>query len=214
MQLTQRSLAAAAGISNGDASLWLDPINKALVEFGITKPLDVAMFIAQIGHESMGFKASVESFNYSVDGLINTFVKVRVPRMTLAQAQQFGRQPGEKSVPLVRQMGAANTVYGGRMGNTQPNDGWNYRGRGPIQTTGRTNYDNTGKAIGLDLIKNPDLLREPTNGIRAAAHFFVSSGCLNYTDNILKCTQLINGGTNGLDDRKARYAKAKGVLAP
>jgi putative chitinase len=212
MQLSQQLFAKAAGVSLDIAAKWTAPVNSALAEFGIVKPLDVAMFIAQIGHESGGFKASVESFNYSVQGLMTTFVKVRVPRLTEAQARMWGRQNGEASVPLDRQQRIANTVYGNRMGNTAEMDGWNFRGRGPMQTTGKNNYTTTGTAIGIDLIANPDQLKDPVVGARAAAHFFTANGCLKFTDNIVECTRIINGGQNGLDDRKARYAVAKQAL--
>lgn len=206
--LTAETFRKAVGCTEAIAEAWFEGTNAAMIEFGITKPLDQAMFLAQVAHESTGFTAMVESFNYSKQGLKLTFGH----RLTDAEIDKWGRQPGEKAVPLERQRLIANKVYGNRMGNVHPDDGWKYRGRGPIQTTGANNYAATGDVLGVDLCANPDLITNPDIGIRAAAHFYVSAGCLKHTDDIVRVTKLINGGDNGLDDRKKRYALAKSVL--
>lgn len=198
----------AVGCSEAIAQAWCEPTNSAMLEYGILKPLDQAMFLAQVAHESTGFTQLTESFNYSAQGLKLTFGK----RLTDAEIQRLGRQPGEKSVPLDRQREIANKVYGNRMGNSKPNDGWDYRGRGPIQTTGLNNYDATGTALGVDLHSSPELLATPAVGIRAAAYYYATNGCLKYTDDIERVTKIINGGQNGIDDRRKRYALAKSVL--
>lgn len=208
MALTRDKFQRAANIKTELANKWFEPINDAMTKFGITSPLDQAMFIAQIGHESGGFTATTESFNYSVAGLKAIFGK----RLTAQQCEQLGRQPNETRVPTVRQEVIANTVYGGRMGNDEPGDGWKYRGHGPIQTTGKSNFAITGKNLGLDLVNKPELLLDPKNGAMAAAEFYTRNGCLNHTGNVTGVTRIINGGTNGLEDRQKRYAVALAVL--
>ncbi|EEJ7564045.1 glycoside hydrolase family 19 protein [Salmonella enterica subsp. salamae] len=194
----------AAGISAGLSARWFPHIDAAMSEFGITAPLDQAMFIAQVGHESGGFTRIVENLNYSADGLKATFGKY-FPGDT---AQLYGRTADHPA----NQKAIANIVYAHRMGNIEENDGWNYRGRGLIQITGHDNYRDCGAGLGADLILSPQLLEQDEYAARSAAWFFASKGCLKRSGDIKAVTKIINGGTNGLDDRKARYEKAKSVL--
>lgn len=195
----------AAGISAGLAARWFQPITDAMNEFGITEPQDKAMFIAQVGHESAGFSALVESFNYTPAALLTTFGR----RVTNYQASMLGRANGKPA----RQEAIANLVYNNRLGNKAAGDGWKYRGRGLIQITGLNNYRDCGNGLKLDLVTSPELLEKDINAARSAAWFYVSKGCLKYTDDLVRITQIINGGQNGLDDRRVRYAKAKAVIS-
>jgi putative chitinase len=108
----------------------------------------------------------------------------------------------------------ANKVYAGRLGNTQENDGFTYRGRGVIQLTGRDLYDNCGKALGIDLINQPQLLVEPNIAAMSAGWFWNKKGLNDLADagDYETMTKRINGGLTGLDDRKAKIAKALSVL--
>lgn len=199
----------AAGISAGLAARWYPHIDAAMTEFGINSAQEKAMFIAQLGHESNGFTAARENFNYSVQALIATFVPAR---LTKDQVLMLGRKPGENALPLERQRAIANLVYQKRFGNNQPGDGWKYRGGGLIQTTFLDNYRATGNGIKLDLVSNPELIEQDQNAARSAACFFVSKGCLQWAGEIIKCTLVINGGQNGIEDRTKRYNLAKSVL--
>lgn len=202
-------LQRAAGISTELATRWHPHITAAMQEFGITKPDDQAMFIAQTGHESTGFTRLVESFNYSVAGLAGF---IRAGRITQQQANALGRHQGEPSLPLERQRAIANLVYSKRMGNKGPTDGWFYRGRGLIQITGLNNYRACGDAIKVDLVSQPELLAQDSYAARSAAWFYSVNGCLKYTGDMTRITQIINNGQNGIDDRQARYAAARKAL--
>ncbi|WP_447333626.1 glycoside hydrolase family 19 protein [Klebsiella quasipneumoniae] len=207
--MNQTQFQKAAGISAGLAARWFPHIDAAMKEFCITAPLDQAMFIAQCGHESTSFTQLVESFNYSVAGLAG-FVKAK--RITQDQANSLGRKSSEKALPLERQKAIANLVYSNRYGNKSAGDGWKYRGRGLKQITFLDNYLRCGTALKLDLFSNPELLEKDINAARSAAWFYTSSGCLKYPGDLVRVTQIINGGQNGIDDRRARFLKAKSVL--
>ncbi|EML4687138.1 glycoside hydrolase family 19 protein [Citrobacter amalonaticus] len=200
----------AAGISAGLAARWFSHIDAAMKEFGITAPLDQAMFIAQIGHESGGYEKLVESLNYAADRLVPVFGKHRI---TVQQAAALGRTATQPA----NQKAIANLVYGGEwgkknLGNQVAGDGWKYRGRGLKQITGLSNYRKCGLALKLGLVTQPDLLEQDVNAARSAAWFFATSGCLVYSGDVERITIIINGGKNGLDDRRHRFSLAKTVL--
>jgi predicted chitinase len=107
-------------------------------------------------------------------------------------------------------------VYEGRadLGNSQPGDGPRYKGRGPIQLTGRANYRAAGKAVGVDLEGHPEYACSPDVGFRVAAWYWTTHGLNELADagDITAITRKINGGYNGLAQRKAYYEKAKSAL--
>jgi len=111
---------------------------------------------------------------------------------------------------------ASGAAYEGRadLGNTQPGDGERYKGRGYIQVTGRHNYTEAGRALGLDLVNNPELAAQPENAARIAAWYWQSRDINAAADagDFTQVTRLINGGTNGLADREAYYARASAIL--
>lgn len=194
------TLSRAMNISSGRAQMWAEPLTVAMIGAQIGTRLRVCAFLAQIGHESGGLQAVVENLNYSAEGLLKTWPT----RFTAATAAACARNP-EK---------IANIVYANRMGNTAPGDGWKYRGRGPIQITGKNNYLACGKALGLDLVANPEKLEQPEYAARSAAWFWESNGlnALADADRFTDITRKINGGTNGLEDRKQRYKLALSVI--
>lgn len=110
----------------------------------------------------------------------------------------------------------AQRRYEGRrdLGNTSIGDGFAFRGRGLIQTTGRDNYKRTGDALGVDLMANPDALAEPVLAARSAAWFWNSKGLNDLADlgDFLTITKRINGGYNGLSERQMLWGDAKAAL--
>lgn len=111
---------------------------------------------------------------------------------------------------------ASGQRYEGRadLGNSQPGDGVRFKGRGPIQITGRTNYRRYGRRIGIDIERHPEIAAIPSIGLHLALEFWKLNGLntLADADDCRAITRLINGGLNGFDDRGAHLAKVKGWL--
>lgn len=107
----------------------------------------------------------------------------------------------------------AQKKYEGRrdLGNTRKGDGYRYRGRGIIQLTGRANYREYGKILGLDLENDPDLAAEPDVAVRIALEYWRVRGLNIFADvdDILTITRKINGGLNGIEDRRTYLERAK-----
>jgi putative chitinase len=111
----------------------------------------------------------------------------------------------------------ANKVYNGRMGNALgSDDGWNFRGRGASQTTGREGYQRLAKAVGLDVVNHPDLVNDPRHFLECGVADFINCGCLSFAKNndLLGVTKRLNGGTVGLDQRTQWLAKWKAAMVP
>lgn len=128
---------------------------------------------------------------------------------------QLAHESGE--LRYMREL-ATGDAYEGRedLGNTEPGDGVKFKGRGPIQITGRDNYRECSKAIYGDerLLDTPELLEQPFDGCMAAAWFWKQKGLNALADHndFVQITRRINGGTNGLEDRIMYYRRAKGAL--
>jgi len=184
-----------------DAAKWYTPLIDMFARYNINTIQRQASFIGQCQHESSNFRTLEENLHYSADGLMRTWSS-RFPSRDVAE--QFAQNP-EK---------IANKVYAGRMGNTQDGDGWAYHGRGLIQLTGRDNYKNCGAAVGMDLINHPELLVQPNGAALSAGWFWNKHGLNDLADaqDYDTMTKRINGGLIGLDDRKAKIAKAISVL--
>lgn len=186
----------------------LPMIQAAVAKFELNTPLRLAHFLAQCGHESGGFKATKENLNYSAEGLTKIFPKY-FP--TLELAKLYERQPQR----------IANRVYANRMGNGDEasGDGFNFRGRGFIQLTGKDNYKALGTAIQQDLILNPDLVATQFPML-SAAWFFHKNGLHKIADEgaddvvVTKITKRVNGGTIGLPDRIKHFREYRSVLSP
>ncbi len=150
-----------------------DDIAGVMAEYDINTPLRAAHFLAQLAHESAGFRTTEEF--------------------------------------------ASGAAYEGRviLGNTVPGDGKRYKGRGLLQLTGRANYRRVGELIGVDLENNPHIAAEPLTSLKIACEYWKDRKInpLCDADDFVGVTKKVNGGTNGLEDRRRYLAKAKEVLA-
>jgi putative chitinase len=180
---------------------WLGPLEEAFAKYDITTPIRQASFIGQCAHESANFKVLQENLNYSAEGLMKTWPS-RFP--TKEVADQYARQPAK----------IAGKVYNGRLGNTSEEEAAKYLGRGLIQLTGKENYEHCGSGIGANLLANPELLLDPRYACLSAGWFWNKKGlnALADTGDYETMTKRINGGLIGLDDRKAKIAKAMSIL--
>ncbi len=164
-------------------------------------PIRASHFFAQTSHETGGFKAFSENLNYSAQGLQGIFGKYFPGTLE----ESYARQP-EK---------IANRVYADRMGNGNEasGDGWKFRGRGALQLTGKANYEAFAKYLGNnEVMENPDLVATKYS-FESAMFFFERNKLWAICDQgindaaILALTKRINGGTHGLEDRKAKTYK-------
>ncbi|AEF45819.1 lytic enzyme [Serratia sp. AS12] len=202
--MTQDQFQRAAGISAELAARWFKPITAAMAEFGVTTPVQQAMFIAQTGHESVGFKRLAESFDYTPAALLATFGS----RISRDQASMLGRTADHPA----RQEAIANLVYQGRYGNKLPGDGWKFRGHGLIQITFLDNHKACGKALGLDLVANPELLMVDVNAARSAGWYWQSRSIALVGSDVREATKRINPAMHGLDQRRERFERARAAL--
>ncbi|MBN5145917.1 hypothetical protein JY412_04055 [Stenotrophomonas maltophilia] len=164
--VSTETVAAAMG-----AGQYAKPLEDACIQFGIVTALQKAHFLAQVAHESDGFRTAAEY--------------------------------------------ASGRAYEGRadLGNVQRGDGVRFKGRGLIQLTGRENYATFSSAMGQgDLfLRSPELVAQLPWAVSAAGWFWKRKGLnsLADRDDVVAVTKRINGGTNGLEDRKLRLAQAK-----
>jgi putative chitinase len=136
------------------------------------------------------------------------------------RAAHFLAQTAHESANFATTVEYGNAAYFARydgrvdLGNTQPGDGPRYRGRGLIQITGRANYANIGRRLGIDLVDDPDRAAEPATSLGIACEYWTMRNINPFCDqdDELAVTWLVNGGFNGLDDRRALLAKAKEAL--
>lgn len=152
--------------------------------YEINTPKRMAAFLGQLMVETGWFRHREEFLNYSEQALINSF---SVYRRNSELAKQHAHQP-----ELI-----ANTAYGGRLGNTEPGDGWKFRGRGMIQITGRAQYARVSELLGVDLVEDPDLLtNDGAVALAAAAVQWATWGLNEYADKweIEKISRRINRG--------------------
>lgn len=174
--LTAAQLQRVCRISSVRTARLLPHLNASLPEAEVITPVRLAMYLAQLGHESADFQFFAEIWG-----------------STPAQLRYEGRAD---------------------LGNTQPGDGYRFRGRGAIQVTGRRNYSAAALALGLPLIEQPDLAAQPENAFRISAWFWRTHSLNVFADkeDVDGATRRINGGLNGRDDRLRRYDLARDAL--
>jgi putative chitinase len=193
---------------NPDPELWAASMAEVFPTYEINTPMRISAFLAQCGHESGGWTTFQENLMYSAQGLCGTFKKY-FP--TIEAATPYARNP-EK---------IANRVYANRMGNgpEESGDGYKFRGRGPIQLTGKSNYTQFAKDMFDDwqnVIDNPDWVTEDKDFALMSAIWFWNKNKLNVqadAGDIKLMTKKINGGYIGLEDRIKHYNECIAELA-
>jgi putative chitinase len=206
MNITEAQLAAMIP-TNKEVAAWCEELNKALPKYDITTPERIAGFISQCAHESQNFTAMSENLSYRQETLLKVFPRYFGPGKR--NAAEYAKNP-EK---------IANYVYmdefrTSKLGNTQPGDGWRFRGRGLKQLTGRDNYTRFAKDYDMTA-EEAAVWVETKEGALASALWFWNTNNLNTvadTGSVPALTKKINGGNIGLADRQARYEKAMAVL--
>ena len=194
-----RAFAPACSLDNAKA--FAAALEAGRADAGLTTPKRVAHFMAQIAHESGGLTRLEEGLSYSAERLVEVWPK---RFLTVEAAKPFARNPAA----------LAEKVYGGRMGNTQPGEGYKYRGRGLLQLTGKDNYRLASKYSGLPLVEDPGAASQPASAARIALGFWKSAGLNDEADrdDITAITRVINGALTGLEERKALLVKAKAIF--
>jgi putative chitinase len=188
---------------------WYDAMAVQLPQFDVITPKRVAAFVAQCAHESADFSVLSENLNYSADALNKLFGKYFV-------------KAGRDSTPYHRKPEMiANVIYANRMGNgdTASGEGYKFRGRGPIQLTGKDNYWKFANDFFEDpetVMDDPDLVTDDVPTSLYSALWFWNKNNLNkFADagDIKGMTKVINGGYIGLEDRIKHYEHAIHVLS-
>jgi len=177
-----------------------------VTKYKITNPLRLAHFMAQISHESGNFKFVKENLNYSKESLLKVFGKY----FNAQNVDAYARNP-EK---------IGSRVYASRMGNGNEasKEGYVFCGRGYLQVTGKENYRAFSQFIGEDCVANPELIatKYPMD---SAIWFFDKNKLWDICDKggttevVTLVTKRVNGGTNGLDDRLAKFNTFNTLLA-
>jgi len=198
--------------ANRQSDAWTDAINTYCPQYGIDTPGHLAHFLAQVGHESQGFTRLIENMNYSAQGLANTW-----PKRYAIDPKAATKQPNELALRLQRNPEAiGNNVYANRNGNGDEasGDGYRYRGHGPLQNTGKGNLLEFANEVGMPLAEALEYILTPAGGIIAACRYWQSRNVNRAagSSNVTAVTVLVNGGINGLADRKEIYAQATGLL--
>ncbi len=177
-----------------DGSFGPTTLKAAMAYYNLT-PERTAHFFGQTSHETAGFSVFSENLNYSGKGLLATFPHY----FTTGTVDAYARQPVK----------IASHVYANRMGNGNEasKEGYFYRGRGALQTTGKANYSDFANYIGKpEIMTHPELVATDY-AFEAAMFFFKNKGLWGIADKgvnantILKITKIINGGTKGLAER-------------
>lgn len=193
MNIPVAVIAAAVGCPSSLAEEWQPYFEDACERYEINTPRRVCALLSNVGVESGGLTRLVENLNYSAQGLADTW-----PTRYAVDANAKTKLPNALAKRLERRPEAiANLTYANRMGNgpEASGDGCRYRGRGPIQNTGRDAYGRLGAALGYDFVADPDALASQKYGALAAAWFFADKGCNALADagNVTEIVRRVNG---------------------
>ena len=198
----------ACGVKSAQITAWAGIFAEVITDTSFSlgdKEVDV--FLGQILHESNMLACMEESLYYRAD-------RIRVMGMASPIGSRWRALVSRADALAGNPQAMANAVYGGRLGNVAANDGWNYRGSGPIQVTGLANFAALATITGLPLVKNPDLLRTAT---REALLVCIAWWEGNVPDSVMasprKVRKEVNGGDFGLAETTRIALLAKQAIA-
>jgi putative chitinase len=181
--------------------------DRILALYGIDRPLRVAHFLAQVLHETGGLTVLEENMSYRAERIVEVFGPGRhSASVGLEEARTLARNPAALAE---RVYGLGNPRKARELGNTEPGDGYRYRGRGVLQTTGRGSYRRLGQRAGVGFEASPELVVSAQHSLSPALLEW-AEGSLNAAadrNDIAAITRRINGGFNGFADRKSWFDK-------
>jgi putative chitinase len=181
--------------------------DRILALYGIDRPLRVAHFLAQVLHETGGLAVLEENMSYRAERIVEVFGPGRHSAgVGLDEARSLARNPAALAE---RVYGLGNPRKARELGNTEPGDGFRYRGRGVLQTTGRGSYKRLGQRAGVGFEATPELVISAQHALSPALLEW-AEGSLNAAadrNDIAAITRRINGGFNGFADREAWFDK-------
>jgi len=196
MKITREFIFAIAPTAKPEYVTAIVSHQSLLSEYGISSVPDVCHFLAQCAAETQSFNKLVESLYYTTTSRLRAVWPSRFKSDAAAS-------------PFVRnEQKLANLVYGGRLGNTLPNDGWLYRGSGCPHLTGKSNYQGMQERTGVPCVGAPDLVRAFPAALEAACDFWQANRLHRYTGDVTALTKAWQGGNGALADRKAYTARA------
>jgi putative chitinase len=200
MNVTAQQLKAIAPVKDSHVETFLQHINKYAAAYGVTTVKRMAMFLAQVLHESGCLRYTREIWGPT------EAQKTYERDFTAGLRWGPGLSPKERNYKAYM------------LGNSEPGDGKIFAGHGLIQVTGRTNHAVCSKDLFKDdrLLRTPDLLTTPEYAVLSDYWFWGKNNLNALADGpepLLKCTKKINGGTNGIAEREKYYKNALKVLA-
>ena len=208
--MTVNAIEAVRSLAPRARDNYLDAIRQGALfeEHGVTTPLRMAHFLAQALHETGGFTILRENMTYSAARLVEIFGVNR--HSAAVTAPEAARLAGDPEAIAERVYGLGNPRKARELGNTQPGDGFRYRGNGVLQTTGRGNHRRMGLACGVDLEGNPELATAPEHALKPGLSEWTANNLNVFADknDIRTITLRINGGLTGLAEREALFDKA------
>jgi putative chitinase len=219
MNRASEVLAALAPAASANYTGAFENGDDAVIQHQITTPLRLSHFLAQILHETGGGKILVENLTYTTAERLLLIFGVGHHSAAI-QADEVSGLLNNPQRLAERVYGLGNPSKARELGNTQPGDGYKYRGRGPLQTTGSLNYQRAGNRAGVDFYADPDLIIAPDHVLSPALNDWTDQGLNGPADrnDIRAITKAINGGYNGIAERQAWFDKiwplANGGVAP
>lgn len=211
--ITKSQMAAAmpAAAAAGRLSTWYGPLTENMARFGIADTVSRQCgFLANTAEETGEFAAKVENLAYTGWRLRQVYPYFFAKNA--AMADRLADQGPEAIANFI--YADANRPAGYKLGNVAPGDGWKYRGRGPMQLTGRANYERFFASIGLPADTDPDEILNPEIGAMSAAHFWSAAGCNEHMDNgnFEAAVRAVNGGTINMDSRLRYFERFQAAM--